>query len=177
MERGGWKLAGLALGLAALAASGCAVGGVALRGESEGPNMNLQIGAEIEGASGRVTIEVKNRAEDAVGIDIDSIRLRDSRGERYPALGAQQRFVRNGKKVLRRVPHGAITIAPGAQQSIALEFEKLPEKEQSYSLVLPAIYRLGIEGQVGLKAMRIPLEPTGAAAATATGGFYDPFAE
>ncbi len=169
----------------AIACAGCG-GPALLRGDTEGPNMALHIGATVENMAAKIEIEVENRAEDAVGIDVDAIRLRDHQGQRYAALGVPQRFVRRGgQSVTRRVPHGAVNIPPGQKKKIALEFEKLPEKEESFSLVLPALYKLSIEGQVGLKAIRVPLRPGQPEPIAVAekgdggqpGGFYDPFAE
>lgn len=166
---------GLGLGIA-LGVGGCAGGAKSLRGDTEGTNVALHVAAALDGAAARVSLEVENRAEDAIGVDVDAIRLRDHAGRRYAALGLAQRFVRRGgEAVVRRVPHGAVNVSPGTKQMIALEFEQLPAEEASYSLVVPALYRLSIEGQVGLKAIRVPLRVSDEAAPA--GGFYDPFEE
>jgi|SRR5579871_3204621 len=163
---------------AAILFGGCAASTKNMRGDTEGPNVALHVEAAVEGESAKVTLHVENRAEDAIGVDVDAIRLRDHAGRRYAALGLPQRFVRRGgEAVVRRVPHGAINISPGGTQTIALEFARLPEEEANYSLVVPALYRLSIEGQVGLKAIRVPLRKSEGATATGEGGFQDPFAE
>ncbi len=159
-------------------AAGCAGSNQNLRGESEGPNVALHVAAAVDGESAKVTVEVENRADDAIGVDVDAIRLLDRAKKRYAALGAPQRFVRrDGEAVVRRVPHGAINVSPGARQTITLEFDKLPAEEPGYSLVVPALYKLSIEGQVGLKAIRIPLRVSDEPPPRADGGFYDPFEE
>jgi hypothetical protein len=167
-----------------IASAGCAGSGAVLRGDSEGPNVSLHIEARIakEGdkGMGKVKVEVSNHAEDAVGVDVDAMRLRDGKGLRYAPLGKERRFVgRDGRATVRRVAHGAINIPPGATQAIELEFADLPP-EETFSVVMPQLYRLGIAGQVGLKSIRVPLrvaEGEAIASSAGDGGFYDPFEE
>jgi hypothetical protein len=157
-------------------AAGCAHV-VSLRGGSDGPNLGLEVAADVEAGRGRVKVDVTNHADDAVGIDVDQIRLRDGKGTRYAPLGVEQKFS-GGESGTRRVAHGSINIPPGQRQSIELEFEKLPDKDASFSLVVPQLYILGIEGQIALKAVRVTLKVgEHAPLATGDGGFYDPFEE
>ena len=162
-----------------LGGAGSCATGLSLRGKSESPTVVLDVRAEIAGAGGKVTVEVRNLADDAIGVDLDSIRLRDGGGARYAPLGAPQTFLRDGAKQVRRVPHGAVTVAPGGRQTIELDFEKLSATGSSYSLVLPQLYRLGIEGQVGLRALRVPLVASAgglpAVGGGVDGGYVDPF--
>jgi hypothetical protein len=156
----------------------CAVTNGALRGDSTGSTVDVHVAAEIAGGAGKVSVEIVSHADDAISVDVDSIRLRDGKGGRHAPLGAQQRFVRKGgEAVVRRVPYGAVNVSPGGRQTVALEFAELPP-DAGYSLVVPALYKLGIEGQVGLKAIRVALQPAEAAPpSTGDGGFYDPFVE
>lgn len=163
-----------------LAVAGCAAGGSSLRGDSEGPNISLHIEADLQKTAGKVKVEVHNNADDAIGIDVDAMRLRDGHGQRYAPLGQERRFVgrekTSGAATVRRVPHGAINIPPGTKTAIELEFAELPPGE-TFSVVLPQLYRLGIAGQVGLRAIRVPLRAAAEATSTGDGGFYDPFVE
>lgn len=159
--------------LSTVALCGC-VHPRALRGDGEASNLALHVEAGLDGAAGRVKIEIENHADDPVGIDVDKIRLRDGKGERYAALGAAQKFS-GGEQVTRRVPHGSVNVPPRQHQTIELEFEKLPERETDYSVVLPEVYSLGIEGQISLKPVRVALKVVEGVAKPADGGFYDPF--
>jgi hypothetical protein len=163
-------------------------GGAALHGESVGPNVALHVQAELKAPAARLTVEIENRADDAISLDVDAIRLRDAGGEKYAPLGAPQRFRRaNGETTERRVPHGALTVPPGSKKTVELEFNELPAEPGALSLWVPELYRLGIAGQIGLRAVKVALKgggggvPAPAAAAPSTGGvdggFYDPFAQ
>lgn len=176
------RMFGLGLGLGL----GLGCGGGALHGESVGPNVALHVAAEVKAPGAKIVVEVENRADDAIGVDVDSMRLRDAAGEKYAPLGAPQRFRRSGATVLRRVPHGAITVPPGTKKTVELEFNQLPAEPGALSLWVPELYRLGIAGQIGLRAVKVALKggaaparaetpPVGAGAGD--GGFYDPFAE
>lgn len=151
---------------------------IALRGDSEASDLALHVEAGLDGARGRVKIVLDNRSDDPVGVDVDRIRLRDGKGQIFAALGAEQKF-RGGEAGTRRVPHGSINVPPRQRQTIELEFENLPPAEAAFSVVLPELFSLGIEGQIALKPVRVQLKVVESAprSATVDGGFYDPFVQ
>jgi hypothetical protein len=159
--------------------AGCAHG-VTLRGDAATPNLALKVAVDLDGSSGRMKVELENRSEDALDVDVDQIRLRDGKGDRYAPLGKAQKFS-GGENDTRRVAWGSITLPPGQRESVELEFEKLPtgagKPGADFSLVVPKLHSLGIEGQIALKSIRVALKPGERAASSGDAGFYDPFVE
>ena len=157
-NRWGW---GAAFAIAASTLVGCATTKAtrtvtSVEGESHGKNVDLRVSGQLDAAHGKLRLSVANHVDDAVGVDLDEVRLQTGAGPKAP-LGRLQSFrSRQGEKSQRRVALGAITIAPAGHETVELEFEEVPE-EATYTLVVPKIYRLGIDGQMDLRAIRLPL--------------------
>jgi hypothetical protein len=168
----------IALSLLALTVGGCASNALVLDGESRGKTLDLRLAGRIEGGSGKVKLDVENHANDAIAIDLDAIRLGDPSptATGVAPLGKPQSFrSEDGKKVMRRVSLGTAAIGPNSKQQIELEFERVPSSE-AYALALPTVYRMGIEGQVSLKGMRLPVHVEKRAIEVKNpDGWFDPF--
>src|SRR6185436_13104752 len=96
--------------------AGCATAGgarVALEGESRGRNVAMQVSGELAGASAKLKLEVENVTDEAVGLDVDEIRLQGEGGKLVKVLGRPQGFrASDGAKSTGRVPHGPATVPP-----------------------------------------------------------------
>ena len=171
----------------ALAASGCAAAlPLTLEGEAHDATLAVHAQGQLGGGDGKLAVELENRAEDAIGVDLDAIRLRAGEKGSVTALGRPQGFRRSdGGNSTRRVARGAATLAPGAKQTFHLEFERVPSAAP-LALVVPSIYRLGIDGQENLRPLELPLRAEPAPPARdgkSPGGgknnapFFDPFVE
>lgn len=163
------------LALGALGVAACATT-MAIRGEHNGKRLDLSAAATLEGNTARVSLDVNNHGDEPVGIDLDSVILQDQQGNTFLPLGRLQSFQHEGERLSHRVPNGAATVEPGTHQTEALEFEKLPAG-RSFTLVVPALYRLSIDGQVPMKAIEVPLAGVTPAGTGGDGGFYDPFVQ
>lgn len=163
--------------IACVAVGGCAGTSLVLDGESRGKLIDLRLAGRLDGrGTGKVTLDVNNHADDAIGIDLDAIRLGAASQEGAAPLGRPQNFrAQDGTKMTRRVALGAATIPPNTQQKIELEFERLPPGG-AYALALPTLYRMGIDGQVSLKGVRVPVHVEKQAGGPKDPeGWYDPF--
>jgi hypothetical protein len=154
--------------------------GLLLKGEHAGKRFDLKASAAVDAAgAARVDLDFTNHGDEPIGFDVDSVILQDAKGDTFLPLGKLQTFQNGGKKVENRVPYGTASIDPGEHQAIALEFDKLPAGA-SLKAVVPALYRLSIEGQVQMKPVEIPLVASGPAPAPAPAPkdrFFDPFVE
>jgi hypothetical protein len=161
----------LALAFAACATAGStgrSSSGLLLRGEHAGKRLLFRASAVVaSGGTGRLTLEVMNRGEEPIGFDLDSISLQDPEGAT---------FLPRGSTGAGPTPQGAASIAPGATQQFALEFDRLPVGK-SLTVIVPAMYRLTIDGQTPMNAIGVPLEPAPAAGAQPEARFFDPFVE
>src|SRR5205814_8440667 len=94
---------------------------------------------------------------EAIGVEVDDIRLRSEGNESWLPLGRLQSFRQeDGERDLRRVSHGAITVAPRSEQVVQLEYEGV-ERQTGYVVQIPVIYRLSIQGQIMLPGLLLPL--------------------
>lgn len=154
----------LLLGAVTALAAGCAAMATSIEGESHGRNLDLRVTGQVEAGHGAISVEVGNHTDDAVGIDLDAIRVVDRAGGSHEPLGRAQGFrTESGEASTRRVPYGSITVAPSGREEISLEFDGLPDG--ALTLAMPSLYRLGIDGQENLHAIRLPLHTGPATAA------------
>jgi hypothetical protein len=161
-----------------LCATACA-STLALRGERVGKRLDVHARAAVDRGTARLTVELENHGDQPIGVDVDSIILQDQKGATFLGLGQLQSFALPGEtaRASQRVPHGATTVDPQATKSVSLDFEKLPTGA-TLTLVIPALYRLGIDGQVPMKAVEVPLQvDTSRASESPDAGFFDPFVE
>jgi hypothetical protein len=171
-----WSL--LALAACAAPVANTAPTPPALRGEHLGKRLEVRAQGQRDGDGGRFTVQLTNKGDQPIGFEVDTIAIQDDQGEPHLPLGKLQRFQGEaeagpGTKA-ERVPWGPGSVEPGASQRLELEYERLPAG--SLSLVVSALYRLGIDGQVPMNAVTVPLSAP-AAAPAAENRFFDPFVD
>jgi hypothetical protein len=168
------------LGTALAAALGACATTLALRGAHEGKRLISRVEGTVAGGIGKLTLDMENRGDQVIGLDLDGAILDDGKAGKHHPLGKLQRYQHEGQSVSERVPHGVVSVEPGAKERVPLDFDGLPA-DGTFTLEVPAVYRMDIEGQVPMKPLSLPLaadkgEAT-ASAATPDGGFFDPFVE
>ena len=123
----------------------------------------------------RLALGFENHSDDPVAVDLDRVVVRAASGDVLRVLGKTQRVRGALGGEVQRVPLDAIVIDPHGKAQTELELPALPGRGPA-SLQLPALHRLGIEGQRPLPPIQIPLQYD-EAASRQTSGMFDPFEE
>jgi len=173
------SLAASVLGAGCATTRPAAPAAVTMSGAHEGKKLLVDARAVVErSGAGALTIEIENRGAEPVGLDLDAVNLQDPEGASFAPLGQLQRFRRDGQQATTRVPHGPASVEPGARRRFVLEFEKLPA-DRAFTVIIPAIYRLTIDGQEPMNPVGVTLAIAAAPspAGSPDAKFFDPFVE
>lgn len=173
------RVTGLLALLAGLCSWGCSPAIRVLGGMVDRDPLAVSARLTVKPESTRVALRIDNRGAEPVAVELDRVVVRTGAGESLSPLGRPQRFREHGSGrgggTVRRVALDTVTIEPRGRAEVDLELPELPARGP-FSLLVPSLHRLGIEGQRPLPSLQIPLRLDAAASAEASRS-WDPFEE